>query len=44
MKTNTDRIKRIAELAEAHYGIGEIRAVSIKYVPFEKQWIAKIRL
>lgn len=44
MKTNADRIIRIAELAENHYGKGTIKFVGVKYEIDSNTWIAKLKL
>jgi len=43
-KTNEDRIIRVTELAESHYGTGEVKFVGIKYEPFTKNFTAKLKL
>lgn len=41
-KTNTQRIKRIYELAEGHFGSGVVRFVGLKYEP-QYGFIAKVK-
>jgi len=43
-KTNEDRIIRIVELSENHFGLGEVKFVGIKYDPQTRVWVAKLRL
>jgi hypothetical protein len=43
-KTNEDRMKRVSELAESHYGVGEVKFVGIKYEPFTGVFTAKLKL
>lgn len=43
-KTNDDRILRIANLSEDHYGREETLFVGYKYEVASQQWVAKIQL
>jgi hypothetical protein len=43
-KTNADRIVRIAELAEEHFGTGTIKFVGVKFEVESGTWIAKLKL
>lgn len=43
-KTNADRIVRIAELSENHFGTGTIKFVGVKFEVESGTWIAKLKL
>ena len=44
MKTNEDRMIRIANLAEEHYGNGEVKFVGVKFDPENKVFVSKLKL
>lgn len=41
-KTNADRIIRIVDLAEKHYGKEEVVSVGVKFEVFSNTWIAEL--
>jgi len=43
-KTNEDRVIRVVELAEEHFGEREVEFVGLKYEAEYKIWVAKLKL